>query len=151
VGLAQKNPPWLKPLLLAISAVAPGLRLKPSWFVHGKATAPQLTRIPERQHAVETAPHRLGPTPIRFLASMGDLIDDAVPVAERLQTPVAVFSAGRDAFVTPEQIENFFAHIRSTDKTHFHYAESYHQLMFDLDAPEVLADAATWIVKQLNG
>lgn len=149
VGLAQKNPPWLKSLLLAIARIAPGLRLKPSWFVHGKGAAPQLTRIPERQQAVITAPHRLGPTTIGFLASMGDLIDAATPAAECLNVPVAVFSAGHDAFVTPGQTRDFFASIRARDKAHFHYQESYHQLLFDLDAPQVVADALAWIEARL--
>ena len=39
--------------------------------------------------------------------------------------------------------------IRSGDKAHFHYPESYHQLLFDLDAPRVLADAAAWIEARL--
>jgi alpha-beta hydrolase superfamily lysophospholipase len=117
--------------------------------VHGKASAPQLTRIPERQYAVETAPHRLGATTIRFLANMGDLIDASAAAAARLDLPVAVFSAGHDAFVNPGQIEDFFALIRSPDKTHFHYPESYHQLMFDLDASQVLDAAAAWIEARL--
>jgi len=149
VGLAQKNPAWLKSLLIAISRLAPDLRLKPSWFVHGKSTAPQLTRVAERQLAVINAPHRLGPTTIGFLASMGDLIDGATPAAGKLAVPLTVFSAGHDTFVTPEQVRDFFARVRSTDKTHFHYPESYHQLLFDLDAPAVLADAITWIEAHL--
>lgn len=149
VGLAQKNPPWLKSLLLAVSRAAPRLRLKPSWFVHGKGDAPQLTRIAERQDAVANAPHRLGPTTIGFLARMGDLIEASLPAAERLDVPVAVFSAGYDAFVAPEQIRDFFVRIRAHDKTHFHYPESYHQLLFDLDAEQVLADAVAWVEARL--
>ncbi len=149
VALAQKTPALLKSLLTAVSRIAPRWRLKPSWFVHGKGVAPQLTRIAERQHAILTAPHRLGPTTIGFLVKMGDLIAASTPAALRLTVPVAVFSAGHDAFVSAGQTQEFFALIRSPDKTHFHYAESYHQLLFDLDAPRVLADAVTWVETRL--
>jgi alpha-beta hydrolase superfamily lysophospholipase len=149
VGLAQKNPAWVKSVLKALAGAFPKLRLDPSWFVQGSAATPQLTRIPERQLAVETAPYRLGPTTLGFLASMGDLIEAALPAAPQLQTPVALFTAGHDVFVTPEQQREFFERIGAEEKTHFHYPESYHQLLFDLDADAVLADAAGWIEARL--
>lgn len=110
---------------------------------------PQLTRIPERQRAVETAPYRLGPTTLGFLTRMGDLIESALPAAPQLQMPVAIFTAGHDVFVTPAQQNEFFERIGASDKTQFHYPEAYHQLLFDLDADKVLADAAGWIEAQL--
>jgi len=149
VGLAQKNPPWMKSLLQTLAGFFPRLRLDPSWFVQGSPAMPKLTRIPERQHAVETAPYRLGPTTLGFLARMGDLIDSALPAAPQLRLPVAIFTAGHDVFVTPAQQNEFFERIGSSDKTHFHYPEGYHQLMFDLDADKVLADAVGWIDAQL--
>jgi alpha-beta hydrolase superfamily lysophospholipase len=148
-GLAQKNPPWVKGLLRGISRRLPWLRLSASWFVHGRPSTPKLTRIPERQHYVETSPCQLGPVTFGYLASMGDLIEAALPAAERLEVPVALFSAGHDAFIKPDQTRGFFAHVHSRDKTHFHYADAYHQLLFDLDAARVLADAAGWIEARL--
>lgn len=148
-GLAQKNPPWVKGLLRGISRHLPGLRLSASWFVHGRPSTPKLTRIPERQHYVETSPCQLGPVTFGFLASMGDLIEAAMPAAEQLEIPVALFSAGHDAFIKPDQTRGFFEHIHSRDRTHFHYDDSYHQLLFDLDAARVLADATDWIEARL--
>jgi len=149
VGLAQKNPAWLKSLLQALARGFPRLRLNPSWFVKGSAAALPISRIPERQRAVETAPHRLGPTTLGFLVRMGDLIESALPTAPRLQMPVALFTAGQDVFVNPAQQTEFFERIGAADKTHFHYPEAYHQLLFDLDVDQVLADAASWIDAQL--
>jgi len=149
VGLAQKNPPWLKALLRAISRLLPGLRLPPSLFVHGKAATPVLTRIPERQKFVENSPYRINDTTLGYLVSMGDLIEAAVPTAARLDVPMTLFSAGHDAFVTPEQTREFFENVGASDKTHFQYAEGYHQLMFDLDAAQVLADAVGWVEARL--
>ena len=149
IALAQKNPPWVKSLLRAVSVIAPGIRLRPGWFVHGSAAMPPLTRIPEREQYLATAPHRLGPLTLHFLSNMGDLIESAPGLARRLTAPVAIFSAGRDVFVTPAQTREFFGQISSRDKTHFHYPESYHQTLFDLDAPQVLADAAGWLEARL--
>jgi alpha-beta hydrolase superfamily lysophospholipase len=80
---------------------------------------------------------------------MGDLIEAALPAAPRLEIPVALFTAGHDVFVTCEQQEQFFTQIAAPDKTHFHYPESYHQLLFDLDVDFVVEAAAGWINKHL--
>lgn len=148
--LAQKNPPWMKSFLRWMSDTFPALRLNASWFVHGRPTTPQLTRIPERQHYVETSPHQLGPVTLGYLASMGELIEASIPAAEALELPVALFSAGHDAFITASQTREFFGRIHSADKTLFEYPDGYHQLMFDLDATKVVNDAARWIESQLE-
>lgn len=145
VALAQDNPPWLQSALRLAVKIAPRLRLRPGWFVHGKGGVPPLSRIPERQRALEVAPHRLGPLTLGFLASMGGLIEAAGPAAPRLNLPVALVSAGHDVFIRPEQTRAFFEHVASTDKTLLHYPESYHQVLFDLDAPRVVADVTAWI------
>jgi alpha-beta hydrolase superfamily lysophospholipase len=150
VALAQKNPKWTKSLLRHVSLLVPGLRLEPSWFVHGSASAPPLTRIPEYQAEFETAPHRLGAVTLGFLAQMGELIEAAMPAAPQIEVPVALFSAGHDAFIKTEQTGEFFDLLASRDKTHFHYPESYHHLLFDLDADQVLAAAASWIEARLS-
>lgn len=145
VQLAQRNPPWLKSAMRGLSRMLPALRLNPSWFVHGKSTVPKLTRIPERQAAFVAAPHRMHTLTPGFLADMGELIESADTSAAAVRLPVAMFSAGHDAFVRPEDSERFFARIGSTDKTHFHYPASYHQLLHDLDADRVCADAIDWV------
>ncbi len=145
VGLAQKNPAWIKPLLRGLATIAPNLRVKPGWFVHGAASMPKLTRVAARQHELATAPHRLGPLGIGFLLRMGALIDGAATLAPRLEIPVALFSAGHDAFLETEQTDAFFAQIASADKIRFHYAESFHQLLFELNTAQVVADAGAWI------
>lgn len=145
VALAQRNPPWIKGVLRLVSRLWPSLRLNPSWLVHGRAHTPQLTRIAARQVAFESAPHRIHRQTPGFLADMGDLIESAGPAAEALTVPVAVFSAGRDVFVRTSDTEAFFRRLAAKDKTHFHYPEGYHQLLHDLDAGKVVADAVRWV------
>ncbi|MGH8045720.1 MAG: alpha/beta fold hydrolase, partial [Chthoniobacterales bacterium] len=109
VALAQKNPPWLKALLHQVARVLPNLRLRPGWFIHGSRAMPKLTRVEERQHYLATAPHRLGPLTLNFLANMGDLIENAAAAAGKLHVPVAVFSGGDDVFTSPSLFRVFFA------------------------------------------
>jgi alpha-beta hydrolase superfamily lysophospholipase len=149
VGLAQNNPAWVKALLRKLAGIFPRLRMNSSWFVQGSPAMPQLTRIAERQREVESAPHRLGPTTLGFLVRMGDLIEAALPAAAQIETPVAIFSAGHDVFVTAAQQREFFERIAARQKALFEYPEGYHQLLFDLDAEQVLADVAGWIEAQL--
>lgn len=145
IGLARKTPSWIRHLLRGIAAVAPNVPLKPGWFISGKDAMPPLTRIRSRQQELMTAPHRLGPLGVRFLVQMGDLIERAAATAPEVETPVALFSAGHDAFLRTEQTEAFFQRIAAKDRTHFHYPESFHQLLYELNTAEVLRDALAWI------
>lgn len=145
VALARENPPWLRATLRGAARILPALRLRPGWFVHGRAGIPPLSRIEERQRALEVAPHRLGPLTIGFLARMDALIAGAIPAAPRINLPVAVVSAGRDVFVRAEQTRAFFERLGSRDRTLLEYPESYHQVLFDLDADQVVADIAAWL------
>lgn len=149
VLLAQQNPPWIKGAMRFVSRIAPALRLNPSWFVHGRSQTPKLTRATERQAAFEAAPHRMHRQTLGFLADMGDLIESAFGSAGKVETPVVIFSAGHDAFVPVAAIEDFFRAIAAGDKVHYHYAESYHQLLHDLDSRRVSGDAVRWIEERL--
>ncbi len=149
VALAQENPAWVRAALRSAATLAPALRLRPGWFVHGKAGIPPLSRIPERQRALEVAPHRLGPLTLGFLARMGALIEAANPAAPRITLPVAVVAAGHDVFVRLEQTRDFVTRLGSADKTCLAYPESFHQVLFDLDAPQVVADVADWIERRI--
>ncbi len=148
--LAQRNPPWIKRLISLLAKTAPRLRINASWFIHAKSSTPQLTRIPERQEAVETSPYRLGPLTVGFLASMGALIDASDRLAGKLRMPVAIFSAGHDVFITASQTEAFFGRIASADKVQFHYPDAFHQLLFDLDREQVLADLRGWLASRVH-
>jgi alpha-beta hydrolase superfamily lysophospholipase len=150
VALAQKNPPWVKSILHLASRIFPNARLKPGWFVHGSGAMPPLTRVEERQRYLATAPHRLGPLTLQFLTNMGDLIEASAQAATRLEVPVVLFSGGHDVFTTTAQFETFFSAIPAADKTHFHYDTGYHQLLFDLDAPRVVEDAAGWLLSRIS-
>lgn len=150
VALSQKNPPWLKTTLRAVGRALPGLRLRPGWFVHGSGSMPRLTRVEERQKYLTTAPHRLGPLTLPFLASVGDLIEASLTTAARVDVPVAMFSGGNDVFTTPLQFEEFFAALRTADKTHFQYPEGCHQLLFDFDASKVVEEAAGWLLNRIS-
>lgn len=145
VGLARKNPKWLTDSVRWLAKQVPGLRMRPSWFVHGRGGTPRLTRDPERQKEFEEAPHRLGPVSLQFLERMGDLIEGIGEFAPEVKCPVAVFSGGRDVFVSPEQIAGFTERLGGSSKQRFHYPESCHRLLYDYDAVEVLKDAVEWV------
>lgn len=149
VGLAQRTPAWVRNLLRVTAAVAPRVRLKPGRFISGKDAMPPLTRIGYRQRELMTAPHRLGPLGVRFLVQMGGLIESSAAAAPALETPVALFSAGHDAFLRTEQTAEFFDRIAAADKTHFHYPESFHQLLYELNTAQVLRNALDWTEARL--
>jgi acylglycerol lipase len=145
IDLARNNPAWLRLLLCLAAGLFPNARLSPSFFVHGKSSAPPLSRDPEQQRFAETKPYRLGPLTLRCLVQFGDLIGGANAAAARMNTPTLIIAGGRDVFVRQDQLESFFDRIAASDKTLKIHPESYHQILSDYDKDDALRDIVRWL------
>ena len=145
VGLQREVPRFLKTALALLARHFPKARLSPSRFVNGKKIAPPLTRDTEYQESLRKKPHHLRGFSLGFLAELGELIDGSHRLAERLQRPALVLSAGKDCFVKPEQISSWFDRIPSADKTHRLYSDAYHLLWHDWDREMVMSDIEEWL------
>ena len=151
VGLRREVPRPAKRLLAWLSRVFPNAKLPPSRFVNGKSLAPPLTRDTAYQEALRAKPHHLRDYSLRFLSELGELIDGSRAVAERVEHPLLVLSAGRDCFVAPHQIDGWFERVPSLDKTLRHYPGAYHLLWHDWDRETVVADLGEWLEARVEG
>jgi alpha-beta hydrolase superfamily lysophospholipase len=150
VGLRREVPRFAKRALAWLAGVFPRAKLPPSRFVNGKSFAPPLTRDTAYQEALRQKPHHIRDYSLRFLSELGELIDGSHAVAEKVEHPLLVLSAGRDCFVGPHQIERWFDRVSSPDKTLHHYPEAYHLLWHDWDREEVVADLGGWLEGRLE-
>jgi alpha-beta hydrolase superfamily lysophospholipase len=150
VALRQRNPDWIRGVLGILGTLLPSVRLSPKWFVNRGADAIPLSRVPERQRELDAAPYRLHAFSFRFLSDMGGLIERSAAAGPSVSIPVAVFSAGVDLFITPEQITRFVGTLDPASATHFHYPAAHHDLLHDPEQASVLSDSATWLDEQLR-
>jgi alpha-beta hydrolase superfamily lysophospholipase len=145
VGLRREVPRFLKYTLSVLARHFPSTRLSPSRFVHGKTTAPPLTRDTAYQESLREKSHHLRGFSLGFLAELGELIDKSHNHAKMLLLPTMVLSAGNDCFVKSEQISSWFDQIPSCSKTHRLYPEAYHLLWHDWDRELVMTDIKSWL------
>jgi alpha-beta hydrolase superfamily lysophospholipase len=116
--------------------------------VNGKSTAPALTRNRAYQDSLSHAPHHVKAFTVGFLDELGCIIDSSTETARSLWKRTLVLSAGRDCFVSPEQIAEWFGHIPAVDKTLREYPEAYHLLWHDWDKEQVATDVREWILRR---
>lgn len=150
VGLRREIPPFAKRALAWLARVFPKAKLPPSRFVNGKSFAPPLTRDTAYQEALRQKPHHIRDYSLRFLSELGELIDGSHAVAEKVEHPLLVLSAGQDCFVGPQQIERWFERVPSTHKTLRHYPEAYHLLWHDWERETVATDLGEWLEGRLE-
>jgi len=145
VGLRRPVPGFVRWILRRVAGVAPRARLSPGRFVNGKSIAPPLTRDRAYQDSLSKKPHHISGFSLRFLVELGDIIQDSASLAAGIHAPALVLAAGNDCFVTPDQIEQWFASIPSPDKSLRHYPDAYHLLWHDWDRDLVVSDIASWL------
>jgi alpha-beta hydrolase superfamily lysophospholipase len=150
VGLRREVPRFAKRALACLARFFPNAKLPPSRFVNGKSFAPPLTRDTAYQEALRQKPHHIRDYSLRFLSELGELIDGSHTVAEQVEHPVLVLSAGRDCFVGPHQIQTWFERVPSNDKTLKHYPGAYHLLWHDWDREAVVSDLEAWLEARLE-
>lgn len=149
VELARPTPKWLKQGLQILAKLWPNLVISPALFVHGKNDSVPLTRNKDYQTYVETAPHRITSYTIRFTAGVAWLMQESQRLAPTLTMPLLLLNGSADIFVTPEQSAAWFQKVGSRDRTHWIFPESYHLLLHELNAEEVLEKIGLWLEERV--
>jgi len=139
-------PGWAVALLHGGAKVFPRMRFGPMRFVHGKRAIPRLTSDDDYMEYLNGIPHRVGGFTLKFLSDFDGLMASARENAARVRTPTLMLSAGRDAFIRPEQSRAFFDGIGTPDKEYLFYPESHHLLWHDVDRDDVLDRITRWVL-----
>jgi alpha-beta hydrolase superfamily lysophospholipase len=87
-------------------------------------------------------------TRIDTLHGLVDLMDTALAAAPNVTTPMLLLTGARDEVVPPGATQQWIEHLpyraRMSRRVAL-YADGYHMLLRDLEAPMVLSDLETWI------
>ena len=145
VELRKKTHPALRWALRTASLVAPRWRLRPSRFITGEKTPAQVTRDEEYTKISRASTHFIGVFSLGFLNAIDDLMTASSRSAEKIRVPSLVLSGGKDVFVHPERISEWFGTLAAQDKVLKLYPEAYHCLWNDYDRELVIADVLSWL------
>ena len=149
VALARDVPSPVRWMLKLLGRTFPKTRLSPTRFVNGKTVAPPITRNKEYQDALRERPHHISNFSLGFLVELGELIDSSQAIATRIELPTLVLAAGQDCFVRVEQVEMWFHHLASNNKSLRVYPDAYHLLWHDWDRDQVVADIQHWLAETM--
>lgn len=143
-------PGWAVALVRGGSRLFPRMRVGPMRFVHGKTTIPRLTSDDDYMDYLRNIPHRVGGFTLEFLANFNSLMSSCRDNAAHIRTPTLMLSAGRDAFIRPEQSAAFFEALAATEKEYLYYPDSHHLLWHDVNRNEVLDSITRWVLGAAN-
>jgi alpha-beta hydrolase superfamily lysophospholipase len=136
-------PPLLMMLGRVMSRIWPRFSLEVGMDLSG------LARDPAVIEAVLTDPlfHRRGTA--RLSTEVTAAIARVQSGAARLSTPLLLLHGSDDRMVPPDGTREFFAKVRSRDRTFREYPGAYHGLFADLGSEQVLEDVRRWIDDRL--
>jgi len=145
VELQQQTPPWVVQMVKVLARFFPGISLHPGRFIHGKASAPQLTVDSAYQESLRAAPFRLPRVGLGFYAGMSDLMDQCATVGSRLKLPVLVLGGANDPYIAPGQLTAWFDSLRAKGNVLRIFPNSYHLLLRDPDRAAVMAEIQSFV------
>lgn len=151
VALRRPTPRPVREALRLAAKLAPGVRFNHSWLVSGKKEKLAVTRDEDHLRRLRSAPHAIRAFSFHFLNAMGDLIASSETMARAMTAPCLVLAAGRDVYLTADQMQAWFAQIASPDKTCRVYEAAFHCLWNDWDREAVLSDIAEWLAARVAG
>ncbi len=108
-----------------------------------------VTRDEAHRRWFQTAPHKIDLFTVRFFKSLRDLIEGCFAAAPRITVPVLVLYAANDVYITPAQVEQFFARLGSREKELSLFPESYHLLLHDYDQAQALERIEAWLLRRI--
>jgi alpha-beta hydrolase superfamily lysophospholipase len=109
-----------------------------------------VTRDEAHRQWFETAPHKLDCFTLRFFKNLRDLIGGCLEAAPKIRVPVLVVYAAHDVFISPDQVEKFFARLDSREKELRFFPDSYHLLLHDHDKAGVLERIEAWLARRIE-
>ncbi|MBV8900739.1 MAG: alpha/beta fold hydrolase [Verrucomicrobia bacterium] len=138
-------PWWQEALAKMLFRCAPWYRLDLQALARKDVPAPVITRDQVYLERIRNAPCRIPRFTVGFYRELIRLVLATPGGASRLRLPVLVLAAGQDVFVRAEDVASFFDTLPAPDKTLRIYPSSYHLLVRDFEAAQVIRDVHAWL------
>jgi acylglycerol lipase len=110
-----------------------------------------VTRDASHREWFKTAPHRITSFTFRFFKCLFELIGGCLEAAPHVTVPVLVIYAAHDVYISPAQVQKFFAQLGSKEKELTLFPEAYHILLHDDDRAAALTRIEGWLLDRLDG
>jgi alpha-beta hydrolase superfamily lysophospholipase len=105
----------------------------------------QITGDAEHRENLRNTPHAVEEYSFRLLGTLERLINDSRERATVIRKPMLVLYPGHDLLTTPEDVEAWFAALKTKDKERHLFEKSYHMLLHDSQREEVLEVVGGWL------
>ena len=138
-------PSWTRMLAQVLFRCAPWYRLDLKKLRGHGATDPVVTRDQAYCEKIRSAPYRIARFTLGFYRELIRLVLATPAATARLRAPTLVLAAGQDAFVSADDVSRFFDALPAPDKTLRVFPSSYHLLVRDFDAEQVIKDVRAWL------
>lgn len=137
--------PWIKKMLaFKLSALIPKMSLPneidPKW----------ISRDPEVVRAYKKDPLVSKNITISLAAALIRNQEKIIGLASQIKIPALILHGGDDHICAREGSEEFFHHLKSTDKDLKIYDGFYHEIFNEFGKEEVFADMEAWLAKHLD-
>ncbi len=143
--------PLFKRIALQLAAVfAPTYRIDFTGLSPDDPREMMVTSSTSMAESGEMTPWLVEKFSLRFFSSLGRMIEQMMPRAERFEIPVFVLSGSKDVVTTPEQIAKFTDRLPEKLRSEKIYPDGHHLLLYDEVNTEVVKDCRTWILDQLE-
>lgn len=146
VALRPELPRWKGYFARAASRVVPGHRIPLADLDPGQVPDMRITRDATQASQAPLTPHLVPAHSLRLLREVHALMARSQSAAARLTLPVLVLYTPNDPVASRAQIERWFQHIESLDKTPLFFPDDYHLILHDDDRWEAVGGIGDWLL-----
>jgi len=97
---------------------------------------------------VDTTPHYVPAHSLRLFGEVDKMMRTSVAAAGKLSLPVFVLYTPKDPVVSAAQVERWFEHFQTTDKSLLLFPEDYHLILHDRDRWRAVKEIAEWLTER---
>ncbi|MGI9244661.1 MAG: alpha/beta fold hydrolase [Verrucomicrobiales bacterium] len=105
----------------------------------------QITGDAEHRENLRNTTHAVEEYSFRLLGTLERLINASGEKASVIRKPILILYPENDLLTTPEDVDEWFAALKTNDKEKRLFEESYHMLLHDTERDEVLEIVGSWL------
>ena len=105
----------------------------------------RITGDTDHRENLRNTPHAVDEYSFRLLGTLEKLIDGSLEKASEISKPILVLYPAHDLLTTPEDVESWYASLKTEDKEKYLFKESYHMLLHDEESAVVLKRVRSWL------
>jgi len=135
-------------LLLTASHALPTVRLTLGNLAGVDESKMRVTSTTTHGEGMATNDHHVASFSLRTLREIDSLLQQNTHAAHHIDIPVLVVASPHDIVASPDQVQELFQSLNTSDKLLHWYSRSYHLLLHDVQREQVLEDVTSWALRR---